>query len=904
MVCSTRVAWLVGRVGRMPARRPGGVAPIGGVDVQLRHRLSMAVDLLRRRSHRAAFVVVSIAALAGAAPAAAATTTGWVGPVPVDPGVATVAVAISSMSCSSSSFCMAVSTAGQVLVFQDGSWGPPVQLGDSATAGLVSCAPGGFCVVTALGASLGETLVFTYDAGAWSAPVTVPDFDITDVSCASSSFCLAVDNGGDVLDYNGSSWTSPESIGASGNAHPLADVSCVTSAFCAAVDTSGNLLTIDGTSVISDTPENVFPPNSPLSVSCASTTFCVATGGGMAVTFSSGAWGPPSSIDTTSVTSVSCAANSTFCTAIDDNGYGLSYTAGAWSSPTQLEAPIPLYGSELTSVSCGSVAQCFVTDSAGRLLTLNGASKSVTVLGGGASPQLSCPSQSFCEAVDSEGRAMTLSGDTWSAPTDIDATNALTSVSCPSSSFCAAVDVAGNVLTFNDGSWGAPTRVDASTLSSVSCLSSSFCVAVDVGGNAVMLDGGGWTAPADIDAGGALTSVSCAPSSFCAAVDDDGNALTFNGSAWSAPTQIDPGYAVPAVSCVSSSLCVAGGLAASEGQPEGTIRVFDGTGWQAPIGYNSSGVTGLSCASSWFCLAVDGENTFVDPTTTGYPIFQYINNGVTKGEVESISCVPDSTYCVGIGADGNSWTYAMPASIAPPEILGTAQAGQTLTGTIGAWTNNPTSYAYQWEDCKASVFSCYPIAYATSPTYTVTANDVGYNIELEETATDDGATSADVLSPMTSVVVAAGPVGAVLGTAGVTSGKSVATTDALASARRASVKGDVATDVVTCAGASGASCAVTLSLSVTETISRGHVVAVSAATKPSRKTSERAVGLGSKTITLASGHSQTVRIALSSAGRKLLRARRRLAVSFTAVQHVSAGPRTFTRQTLTFKAAK
>ena len=46
-----------------------------------------------------------------------------------------------------------------------------------------------------------------------------------------------------------------------------------------------------------------------------------------------------------------------------------------------------------------------------------------------------------------------------------------------------------------------------------------------------------------------------------------------------------------------------------------------------------------------------------------------------------------------------------PSDTALPAISGTAQQGDTLTTTNGSWTGNPTSYAYQWEDCNTAVAS-------------------------------------------------------------------------------------------------------------------------------------------------------------------------------------------------------
>ena len=114
---------------------------------------------------------------------------------------------------------------------------------------------------------------------------------------------------------------------------------------------------------------------------------------------------------------------------------------------------------------------------------------------------------------------------------------------------------------------------------------------------------------------------------------------------------------------------------------------------------------------------------------------------------------------------GNSTTVTSAATatviaLAPvisvaPAITGTAQQNQTLTASTGTWTNTPTSYAYQWEDCSGT--TCTAISGATSSTYVVAAADVGKTIEVEVTATNTGGTSAPAASAPTAVVVPPAP---------------------------------------------------------------------------------------------------------------------------------------------------
>ncbi len=103
-------------------------------------------------------------------------------------------------------------------------------------------------------------------------------------------------------------------------------------------------------------------------------------------------------------------------------------------------------------------------------------------------------------------------------------------------------------------------------------------------------------------------------------------------------------------------------------------------------------------------------------------------------------------------------TYA-PASAPPapvntgvPTITGTPQSGQILTEHSGTWSNEPTSFAYQWLQCDSLGASCLPIGGASSQTYTVTAGDVGHTIEVQETAANAGGSSTPATSVQTAVV--------------------------------------------------------------------------------------------------------------------------------------------------------
>jgi hypothetical protein len=105
---------------------------------------------------------------------------------------------------------------------------------------------------------------------------------------------------------------------------------------------------------------------------------------------------------------------------------------------------------------------------------------------------------------------------------------------------------------------------------------------------------------------------------------------------------------------------------------------------------------------------------------------------------------------------GRAATQAAPVNTAPPTITGTPTVGQTLTAGNGTWSNNPTSFDYQWLRCNGSGASCVSVANGTQKTYTLVGADAGHTIRVRVTATNaDGSASAesaqtDVVAPATS----------------------------------------------------------------------------------------------------------------------------------------------------------
>src|SRR6202011_833686 len=98
-----------------------------------------------------------------------------------------------------------------------------------------------------------------------------------------------------------------------------------------------------------------------------------------------------------------------------------------------------------------------------------------------------------------------------------------------------------------------------------------------------------------------------------------------------------------------------------------------------------------------------------------------------------------------------------PSNSSPPTISGTSQQGQTLTEVHGTWTNSPTSFAYQWQQCDGSGNNCTSISGATGQTYTAVAGDVGHTLRVRETASNAGGAGSPAASSATAAVTQQAP---------------------------------------------------------------------------------------------------------------------------------------------------
>jgi hypothetical protein len=243
----------------------------------------------------------------------------WKGPILPEEGTDPFV----SVSCPSEEFCLAI-TPTHGVIYEKGSWGKTFTVDPAVSGGndlrSVSCTKSTFCLAVGIGGK-----VFSYDGTVWTGPVHVANGrELNSVSCFSTSFCVVGGKEGYVAVYNGSSWLSPSpSVDTVGSF--ITSVSCGSPTFCAAGDNSGDVLTYSGGEW--SAPLLLVGPSQGVAISCPSASFCGAVSGdGYGWTFNGSSWTTPVKVDSAAVVNgVSC-ASSTFCLAVDNAGNYFTYT--------------------------------------------------------------------------------------------------------------------------------------------------------------------------------------------------------------------------------------------------------------------------------------------------------------------------------------------------------------------------------------------------------------------------------------------------------------------------------------------------------------------------------------------------------------------------------------------------
>jgi hypothetical protein len=238
---------------------------------------------------------------------------------------------------------------------------------------------------------------------------------------------------------------------------------------------------------------------------------------------------------------------------------------------------------------------------------------------------------------------------------------------------------------------------------------------------------------------------------------------------------------------------------------------------------------------------------------------------IGSGGLYAVAC-PLKTRCVAIDGIGNAFTGAgdgqppYPYLLHAPTIVGTALQGQWLNVRRGIWSPGALTYRYQWERCNTPDGSCLPIRGATGTRYRLTALDTFVRLRVIETAAGSAGAGPPAVSGATGVVSALGA-------------------EIIDSATTAGTSARIR---IECLGRAPTLCPTTFTMTVTETLRKGKIVAVSARRARRVKTTRKVVVVGTGAATLSGGRTTSVRLNLNHTGRRLLSARHRLPAAVAA----------------------
>jgi streptogramin lyase len=180
--------------------------------------------------------------------------------------------------------------------------------------------------------------------------------------------------------------------------------------------------------------------------------------------------------------------------------------------------------------------------------------------------------------------------------------------------------------------------------------------------------------------------------------------------------------------------------------------------------YSPSGIAEGPDGNMWFTQETTNSIGRITPSgeVKGFPVA--VNNsspgGIVKGSDGNMWFVDQTPTEVGSTSGsffhiGRLTVPYLPVNTALPAISGTATAGQALTTSQGAWTNNPKSFAYQWLECDTSGNNCSNLSGETGVTHFLTPADVGHTLRVTVTATDVAGSASATSAP--SAVIAAPP---------------------------------------------------------------------------------------------------------------------------------------------------
>jgi hypothetical protein len=135
-----------------------------------------------------------------------------------------------------------------------------------------------------------------------------------------------------------------------------------------------------------------------------------------------------------------------------------------------------------------------------------------------------------------------------------------------------------------------------------------------------------------------------------------------------------------------------------------------------------------------------------------------VSSGALDGDADdAVAAEPPVLAEAPVASEPPAVLSEAPANTAAPTITGSAIVGERVSASTGSWRGDPTSYAYQWEDCDALGEGCLGIRDAQSSTYELSAGDLDSVLRVVVTATNAAGATEATSAPTQPVASPAAP---------------------------------------------------------------------------------------------------------------------------------------------------
>jgi hypothetical protein len=260
-----------------------------------------------------------------------------------------------ALSCVSATFCMGLSGSGGAYRYDGTGW---TAAGPAVSGSALSCVSPMFCM------AVSNNQAFVYDGTGWATAGADPSgvYNPDDgsgafvyaASCPTATFCVIGDSAGDMWTWSGgSTWSAGGNVGI----RSVLSVSCPVTTFCAIGDFSGGVVTGQpgawSPGTVLDAPTQ-YSSLGRTYVSCAAAYDCHSVDlGGKSSTFDGTSWSTPIAIDNSGSDlsgSISC-PTSTFCVAVEAGGGVVMFTGAVDGTGTPTPTPTSSSSSDSSSPS-------------------------------------------------------------------------------------------------------------------------------------------------------------------------------------------------------------------------------------------------------------------------------------------------------------------------------------------------------------------------------------------------------------------------------------------------------------------------------------------------------------------------------------------------------------------------